>query len=310
MRIGIVTDGFADLAFEDLLKKCNEIGITDLELGCGNWSSAPHVDLDGLLNDKNKFDRYVELLDKYNINIAALNASGNPLYPGKIGEEVRSVTSKTFQLAEKLGVKKVIAMSGLPGGGPNDEVPNWVISSWPLHTLETVKYQWDQVIPYWEKTEQEAKNHGIEKIALEMHGQQLVYTVENFRHLKKYVGDTIGINLDPSHLFWMQADPIAVARDLGEYVYHAHVKDVRIEKNVCDINTVLDAKGVLKYPNRAWNFAIPGYGHDERWWREFIVVLSMIGYDDVLAIEHEDYTMPAEMGIRKTVDLLKNVMIG
>ncbi|MNW69804.1 hypothetical protein D3C74_489050 [compost metagenome] len=66
---------------------------------------------------------------------------------------------------------------------------------------------------------------------------------------------------------------------------------------------------MLDYKTRSWNFSIPGYGHNEEWWKKFIVTLSIIGYDDVLSIEHEDYSMPVELGIRKTVALLNNVMI-
>ena len=134
--------------------------------------------------------------------------------------------------------------------------------------------------------------------------------VENFEKLRDACGGdtTIGFNLDPSHLFWMGADPVAVARALGDAIYHVHVKDVRIEKPAA-VNTLLDGKGVLEFAKRSWNFAIPGYGHDERWWREFLVTLKMMGYDGVLSIEHEDYTMDTTEALGKTVRLLRENMV-
>ena len=133
-----------------------------------------------------------------------------------------------------------------------------------------------------------------------------MHDVESFFRLREACGGdpTIGFNLDPSHLFWMGADPIAVARALGGSVYHVPIKDVRIEKPAA-INTLLDGKGVLEFANRSWNFAIPGYGHDERWWREFLVTLKMMGYNGTLSIEHEDYTMDTYAALGKTVQLLR-----
>ena len=198
-------------------------------------------------------------------------------------------------------------MSGLPGGGPDDKYPNWVVTSWPPETQEILKYQWEKVaIPYWKETKEIAKSHGVTKLALEPHGCQLVHDVENFEKLRDACGGdkTIGFNLDPSHLFWMGADPIAVARALGDAIYHVHVKDVRIEKPAA-VNTLLDGKHVLEFAMRSCNFAIPGDGHDERWWREFLVTLKMLGYDGVLSIEHEDYTMDTMEALGKTVRLLR-----
>ena len=37
--------------------------------------------------------------------------------------------------------------------------------------------------------------------------------------------------------------------------------------------------------NRAWIFRTCGYGHDDKWWKEFISTLRMFGYDYVLSIE-------------------------
>ena len=154
-----------------------------------------------------------------------------------------------------------------------------------------------------------AKACGVKRLALEPHGCQLVHDVENFYRLRTAVGDDIiGFNLDPSHLFWMGADPTAVARTLKNAVYHVHVKDVRVEKPAA-VNTLMDGKGVLEFAERSWNFAIPGYGHDERWWREFFVTLKMIGYDGVLSIEHEDYTMDVLEALKKTSGFIHQNMV-
>jgi hypothetical protein len=44
-------------------------------------------------------------------------------------------------------------MSGLPGGGPDDKIPNWITStvSWPDYMPGVIDYQWNGVaIPWWQ----------------------------------------------------------------------------------------------------------------------------------------------------------------
>ena len=308
MKVGLVSDCLGDKSFEEFLEICVDLGVDQVELGCGNWSSAPHVNLDELLENESARRRMQKLLEKRGISISAFNCSGNPLAPGDWGKREDAVTRKTFRLSEMFGLETVVMMSGLPAGGPDDKFPNWVVTSWPPETQVILDYQWNKVaIPYWREIVKVARGHGVTRLALEPHGSQLVHDVENFRRLRETTDATVGFNLDPSHLFWMGADPLSVARELGDAVYHVHVKDVRIEKPA-EVNTLLDGKGVLEYARRSWNFAIPGYGHDERWWREFFITLKMAGYDGVLSIEHEDYTMDTLAALRKSANLVRNNM--
>lgn len=88
------------------------------------------------------------------IELCVLNCSGNPLDPGKLGEEHRNVTEKTMKLAKLLGVKKVVMMSGLPAASKDDKIPNWITYSvsWPESLQDVLDYQWNEVaIPYWKK---------------------------------------------------------------------------------------------------------------------------------------------------------------
>ena len=52
MRIGMVTDSLSHLPLDELLRTAAELGIAMLEFPCGNWSSAPHVKLDALLDSE------------------------------------------------------------------------------------------------------------------------------------------------------------------------------------------------------------------------------------------------------------------
>jgi sugar phosphate isomerase/epimerase len=48
-----------------------------------------------------------------------------------------------------------------------------------------------------------------------------------------------------------------------------------------------------------------GNGHDALWWREFCAALRLVGYDDVLSIEHEDQMLSPIEGVRRSVDILR-----
>ena len=108
-----------------------------------------------------------------------------------------------------LGVKTVVANSGLPAGGPNDERPNWVTTHWPPENYDILDYQWNTVaIPTWKEIAEEARSYGV-RIAFELHPTCLVYNLQTFERLCEGVGDckdVLGINMDPSHMMWMGGD--------------------------------------------------------------------------------------------------------
>ena len=133
----------------------------------------------------------------------------------------------TVLLAEKLGIDRVLTFSGCPGGSPEDKTPNWVTCPWPDDFSHIVEYQWNEVlVPYWKKMTAFAAEHGIKKIAFEMHPGFCVYNPETLMKLRNLVGsDLIGANFDPSHLFWQGIDPVYAIRYLGKSIYFFFFND-------------------------------------------------------------------------------------
>jgi sugar phosphate isomerase/epimerase len=306
MKIGLLTDSLGGMALADVLKEAAQLGVQTVEFACGNWSGAPHIELDRMLEDGAHRDSFVARLRDHNLSISALNCSGNQLHPGAVGDAHRLVVQKTIKLASALGVARVVMMSGLPGG-PGDANPNWIITDWPPECQSILDYQWGEVIvPYWRELVGYANNLGIRKLCLELHGHQAVYHPSSFWQLREAVGETVGVNYDPSHPMWMGADPIAAVRSLGDAIYHVHAKDTRIEAVPAGIDGVLDARAPTRVSERSWNYVTLGYGHGEAWWKQFCAALQMVGYDDVLSIEHEDIAMSPLEGVRKSVRLLQS----
>ena len=164
------------------------------------------------------------------------------------------------------------------------------------------------LIPYWRDLVVHAKAQGVDRLCLELHGYQNVYNVRTLLRLRDAVGETVGANLDPSHLMWMGADPIAAAHALGDAIYYVHAKDTRIDPVIAGINGVIDTTPGNDFKDRAWSYITLGRGHDDGWWSGFIDALESAGYDGVLSIEHEDPAMSAEAGVEESVALLRRVM--
>jgi sugar phosphate isomerase/epimerase len=310
MKIGLLTDSLPDLSFAAMLDAAANLTIECLEFGCGNWSTAPHVQLDELLENASARRDFLAAIADHGLSIAALNCSGNPLHPGAEGKRQHEITQKTFRLARLLGVDRIVMMSGLPGG-PGDANPNWITTAWPPECHTILDYQWNkEVIPYWRKLASFAAEEGIRQICLELHGCQSVYNPSTLQRLREVVGPIVGANYDPSHPIWMGADPLAAIRALGSAIYYVHAKDTRIEPIPAGIDGVLDTRPASEVAQRSWNYVTLGYGHGEDWWRQFCAALRMVGYDYVLSIEHEDSLLPPYEGVQKAVHMLRNVAFG
>lgn len=188
-----------------------------------------------------------------------------------------------------MGITTVCTMSGLPGGGPSDSMPNWVTNAWPPETQKMLAYQWNVTLAYWPDMAAFAKSCGIEKLALELHANQLVFNVTGLLRLRDAIGPVIGANLDPSHLFLMGADPLVAATALGPAIHHVHAKDTFLNTSVQATRSLLENGSLTDVPNRAWSYITLGFGHGEEWWRSFCYRMLMAGYDGWLSIDIKMY---------------------
>ena len=180
MKIGLVSDSLSHLSLSEMLQAAKSMEIQGLEINTGNWSLAPHVDLAGLLAGTGKRRAFLDAFEERGLSLIALNANGNALHPTD-GERQSAVVHDTIRLAGELGLDKVCLMSGLPGGAPGDRMPNWIVSSWPPETQQILNWQWNEVLlPYWTSLVKFASEHGVKKLCLELHGNQLVYNVPRF----------------------------------------------------------------------------------------------------------------------------------
>src|SRR5262249_44622323 len=150
---------------------------------------------------------------------------GNPLHPDaeRAAAADRDLRD-TIRLAAELGVATAITFSGCPGESDRSLHPSWVTCSWPEGFPETLEWQGaERGRPYWGDAAAVASEHGV-RVAIEPHPGFVVYNTASLRRLRDAVGAAVGVNFDPSHLFWQGMDPIACVRALGDAVFHVHAK--------------------------------------------------------------------------------------
>jgi sugar phosphate isomerase/epimerase len=305
MKLGFVSDSLGNRSFTDMLDAAVTLGVQGVEVNTGGWSTAPHFDM-AAMKDAGVQKAFQRAFTTRGLHIIALNANGNPLHP----TDPRGDTclKDTIRIAGDMGLTTICTMSGLPAGAKGDRMPNWVTNAWPPETQTMLAYQWDVAMTYWHNIATFAHTHGITQIALELHANQLVSNVPALLRLRDAVGPIIGANLDPSHLFWMGADPLAAATALGPAIHHVHAKDTFLNAPVQATHGLLENGSLTDIPNRAWSYITLGFGHGAGWWRSFCYHLLMAGYDGWLSIEHEDVLLNAYEGLQKSVTLLQTVM--
>ncbi len=310
MKLGVLSNLFANMTLEEACKYLSEQGCTAIEIGCGGFPGKAHCDPEVLLNDEAKLNEFVATVKKYGLMISALSTHGNAVHPDKkLAAEFDKDFRNAVLLAEKIGVDRVITFSGCPGGCPEDKTPNWATCAWPDDFLAVLDYQWNQVlIPYWKEAAAFARSHKVDKIAFEMHPGFCVYNPETLLKLRAAVGPEIGANFDPSHLIWQGIDPVVAIMELKDCIFHFHAKDNRIDKYNVAKNGVLDTKHYSDIAGRGWSFRTVGYGNDIKYWKDIVSALRTIDYDYVMSIEHEDALMTPEEGLRKAIAVLSEAM--
>jgi sugar phosphate isomerase/epimerase len=92
--------------------------------------------------------------------------------------------------------------------------------------------------------------------------------------------DNFGLNLDPSHLIWLQIDYERAVYDFADRIFHAHAKDLEIRREGLYRHGTFSSGIGWQVPR------LPGLGEVD--WGRYVAALYAVGYDHVLSVEHED----------------------
>ena len=310
--IGVFDPVFPNLSLDQMIEKISGWGIEAVEIGTGGYPGDKHCPVQELLDNPAKLQAWKKKFEERNIMVATLSCHGNPVHPDpKIAQRDAETFGRTVLLAERLGVGVIVGFSGCPGGNPTDTMPNWATYRSPPEYAQILDWQWkEKVIPYWKQAAKLAREHGVHKLALEMHPNFVVYNPMTLLKLREAVGEEIGANCDLSHLFWQGCDPIEVIRMLSKQgaLFHAHMKDtVMFKDNVAKYGVLNFAFETRDLAQASETFRAVGYGHSANTWKDIVRTYMEVGYQGILSIENEDPILPGEVGVQRALYVLKNV---
>jgi len=322
MKLGVYTAILHDRDLSAALEVIRSLGLTGAEINVGGFIGTPHIPIEDVLSSTAAAEDYLGLFAAAEVELTGLNVNGNALHPDpEVRDKHAADLRRSIDVAAALGVSRIVAMSGLPGGHPGAAAPNWVVNPWDSAYLDILDYQWDVAVPFWKDINARAADHDV-KVAIEMHPQNLVFNPATLIRLVERTGAThVGAEMDPSHLFWQGIDPVAAIEHLGDLVFHAAAKDTRINET-CKVNGVLDDRFrrlgpeeertsiggryfVNEWPrNSSWDFVAVGRGHDIDFWTRFLRALDAVDPDMAVNIEHEDVELGRIEGLQVAADTL------
>jgi len=312
VKLGVFTVLFAEKSFEDMLDYVKKTGLDSVEIRTRRDQANKHCSLDELLTCEDRRKEYIEKIHSRDLTISAFSCHDNPLSTNKkIAANAHDTFVKTVKLAQLLNVPVVNTFSGTPGAYEGSKYPNWPVTPWPTEYSDIYNWQWEEkIIPYWKEQGDFVASHGV-KIGLELHGGFSVHSPYTMLKLRSATNNSIGANLDPSHLWWQGIDPVAAIKILGEEnaIHHFHAKDTYINQDNVNMYGLTDMQHYGNVKTRAWTFRSVGCGHSIQEWSDIMSALRTYGYDYVVSIEHEDPLMSVEEGFLRAVSNLKSVLI-
>ena len=282
MKLGFLTACLPQVDMENLVKWSAEKGFRALELAAWPVES----DRDYQANQINAADfsqndaaKLKDLFAKYDMTISAMAYYDNNIHPDLKQRQVYlDHLKKVIDTADMLDVELV----GTFVGGRPDKTPGENIREIGQVFKDIVKYAADKNI----------------KIMIEncpMVGWQQFGMPGNYAFspelwdalFEELPFDNFGLNLDPSHLYWLGIDYLDVIHDYSDKIFHAHAKDAEI---LADGEYLFGMYGRQLDPEPWnmgwWRYRLPGLGEID--WNRFISTLQENDYDFVLSIEHED----------------------
>ena len=119
---------------------------------------------------------WLAAITRHGLQVDALNAWGNPLHPDKdLAREHDRALRDAIRLATLLGVDRVVALAGCPGGTAGDQVPHFGAGGWLPYLEGVYQRQWEeQIAPYWSGLAgfAAAENPAL-RVCLELHPRHL-----------------------------------------------------------------------------------------------------------------------------------------
>ncbi len=280
MKIGFLTACLPGVPFDELVAWAAGEGFESIELAAWPVDSkrggvAGQIDVARLAPDEAAQAR--DVLREHDLSISAMAYYENNLHPDlSLRREYHEHLRRVIDAAEMLGVPLVGTFVGAWAGNPSE-----IIRAAGALFRDLVSYASDRGVKLM-----------IENCPMDNWVQwglpgNYAYSPELWDALFNEVPDGLGLNFDPSHLYWLQIDYLRAAREYASKIYYAHAKDAEfVEEGGYRYGVLAEQLGGNPWRSGWWRYRMPGSGGVD--WEAFITTLRDVGYDEVLSIEHED----------------------
>ncbi len=267
MEIGLLTAPFRDKSLEWVIDWASENGFQALEVAAGPGSR--HLDPNAFSAGKAKEIR-ARLADR-GVRISSLAFYDNLLDSGRRTQLAKDMKN-VIKAAVMLEVDVVCTMAGFPM--PGKDRTKTIAQDVPGVFRPLAKF---------------AADRGI-KIAFENWTETNIRNLADWRQIFEVLPEpNVGLNFDPSHLYWQGIDYLEAVDMFANRIFHTHAKDTEVRQHVLQL--------VGNQSGGWWRYVIPGFGDIN--WGVYISRLRRVGYNGVLSIEHEDSNFSPEEGFLK-----------
>lgn len=257
MKVGFLAD-----YSPEAINQAKRMGCTSLAL-----SGGPGSALDATKTTKAKAAEIRETMDAAGLEISVLGWFTNTLDPRQ-RSHITGYMRRMIDLAAQMDVNAIACFAGrLSGKSIEESIPDFKKVFAPLA--------------------KHAESRRV-KIAIEncpmfcgwpFHGMNIAFTPAAWDMMFDAVpSKALGLEFDPSHLYWLHIDYVDAVHQYGDRIFHVHAKDTEI------LGDRFAREGI--YGQGWWRFRVPGWGDID--WQAFMGALLDVGYDGCVDVEHED----------------------
>lgn len=310
--VTLFTGQWADLPLEELAKKVSDWGFDGLELAC--WGD--HFEVNRAMSEDGYVQSRLDILAKYDLKCYAIgnhlvgqcvcdpiDTRHKSILPDHVwgdgeAEGVRQRAAQemidTAKAAKMLGVDIVTGFTGSSV---------WhMLYFFPPTSQEDIDKGYVDFAERWTPIMEVYAEQGV-KFGLEVHPTEIAYDIITSQRTLEAINHhpNFGFNFDPSHFVHQFVDPVEFINAFPDRIYHAHVKDSRVDLN--GRNSILSSHLDFGDHRRGWDFVSPGRGDVD--WDKIIRALNRIGYTGPLSIEWEDSGMDRDWGAPEALNMIR-----
>ena len=288
MQLGFVSAILPDCDFRTVMTTAADLGYQTVEMMCWppgkaerRYAGVTHIDVLNLGEPQHREIR--DVIEQTGVTISSLGYYPNPLSAD--ADESRIAFDHIRRVIDAAASLDIGRMTTFIGRDPKTSIEA---------NFERFETLWPPVIRH---AADAGVRIGIENCPMLFTadewpgGKNLATSPAIWRRMFQVIDDPhFGLNYDPSHLSYMQMDPVEPLKEFRDRLHHVHAKDVRVDRS--DLNDV----GILAYPLLYHRPKLPGLG-DVPWGR-FFATLGDVGYDGPVCVEIEDRVYETDLESR------------